>query len=432
MPTAQVDRLYREGVAAVRAGDKETARQKLMAVIEQEETHEQAWLWLSAAVETKEDRITCLQNALTINPANEQARKGLYKLGVSDDDMPPLPEPPQPPEPVLTDEIWGAQPPVPAPPPPQSPPSSMRMEHAAPRFLEESEREKWERERRQHMYDEAQGGYDNDAKYVLHGDVPERDILELPNAWVQLAIFNPLGDFAAEVEHPNFIHILANLSVASIFQIIAAILAVVLIVQTSIVQAQQFYVNPSAAPDSALLTGSEVLLGVNPVTLIATTLVDAANEAGTTVNDLTGELGDLITGPGLITFIAVTAIGTLLGVFLGQFFRGWVASWVCGFVGGKGDVINTTMALSTAFVVTSLARLIMVPLIPFLPILALGLIGFGLGIYTWILEGMALARAQKFGVLAGMGMVILTNSASSFISGIASFCLLTVLPLILG
>ncbi len=431
MPTAQVDRLYREGVAAFRAGDKETARQKLMAVIQQEETHEQAWLWLSAVVETDTDRITCLQNALTINPANEQARKGLRKLGVSAHEMPPLPEAPRPPdpEPMLTDEIWGAQP---AAPEPEPPPSSMRMEHAQPRFLEESERKKWERERRQHMFDEVQGGYDNDAKYVLHGDVAERDILELPNAWVQLAIFNPLGDFAAEVERPNFVHILANLGVASIFQIIAAILAVVLILQTSIIQAQQFYVDPSAAPDSALLTGSEILFGVNPVTLIATTLVDAANETGTTVNDLTGELGNLITGPGLLMFIVITTIGTLLGVFLGQFFRGWVASGVCGFVGGKGDVINTTMALSTAFVITSLVRLITVPLIPFLPLAALGLIGLGVGFYTWLLEGMALARAQKFGVLAGMGMIIMTNVASGFISGIASFCLISILPLLAG
>src|SRR5690242_9346094 len=93
-----LDQLYREGVAAIRAGDKTTARDKLTTVVRANPTHEQAWLWLSAVVNTDEERITCLQNVLTINPNNEAARRGLKKLGADleiDADMAGEPEEPK-------------------------------------------------------------------------------------------------------------------------------------------------------------------------------------------------------------------------------------------------------------------------------------------------------------------------------------------------
>ncbi len=81
MQPAEVDRLYQEGVAAIRAGDKAAGREKLMQVVEADQLHENAWLWLSGAVETDEDRIVCLENVLTINPRHEKARQALIKLG---------------------------------------------------------------------------------------------------------------------------------------------------------------------------------------------------------------------------------------------------------------------------------------------------------------------------------------------------------------
>jgi tetratricopeptide (TPR) repeat protein len=51
-----------------------------LQVIELDERNEQAWLWLSGVVESVEDRRTCLENVLAINPNNANARLGLERL----------------------------------------------------------------------------------------------------------------------------------------------------------------------------------------------------------------------------------------------------------------------------------------------------------------------------------------------------------------
>ncbi len=71
----------REGIQAVKAGQREKARALLTQVVEQDEHNEQAWLWLSGAVETDEDRRICLENVLALNPNNTAAQRGLAKLG---------------------------------------------------------------------------------------------------------------------------------------------------------------------------------------------------------------------------------------------------------------------------------------------------------------------------------------------------------------
>ena len=69
------------------AGNKAEARTILLAVIEQNERHEEAWLYLSAVTETLEEQQICLENVLAINPNNERAKQGLEtvqrKLGGS-------------------------------------------------------------------------------------------------------------------------------------------------------------------------------------------------------------------------------------------------------------------------------------------------------------------------------------------------------------
>ena len=77
---ATPDELVQQATAAFRAGHKEEARAILMQIIEQDERHEKAWLVLSAVVDTLEERQICLENVLAVNPANEQARKGLEGL----------------------------------------------------------------------------------------------------------------------------------------------------------------------------------------------------------------------------------------------------------------------------------------------------------------------------------------------------------------
>ncbi|HEY4691089.1 MAG TPA: tetratricopeptide repeat protein [Anaerolineae bacterium] len=78
---ANVADLLRDGIAAVKAREFEKARALLMQVIDRDERNEQAWLWLSGAVETDADRRVCLENVLAINPGNAAAQRGLAKLG---------------------------------------------------------------------------------------------------------------------------------------------------------------------------------------------------------------------------------------------------------------------------------------------------------------------------------------------------------------
>jgi hypothetical protein len=75
------DAILNQAVAALKAGDKTEARRLLGNVLAQDSENETAWLWLSGAVETREERIACLENVLSINPDNEPARRGLARLG---------------------------------------------------------------------------------------------------------------------------------------------------------------------------------------------------------------------------------------------------------------------------------------------------------------------------------------------------------------
>ena len=83
MSTSEIQNWLRESVVAIKAGESAKARELLMRVLKEDDRNEQAWLWLSGAAETDEERRICLENALTINPKNNVARTGLIKLGVT-------------------------------------------------------------------------------------------------------------------------------------------------------------------------------------------------------------------------------------------------------------------------------------------------------------------------------------------------------------
>jgi hypothetical protein len=78
--STSADSLVREAIAVYRAGNKSQARNLLLQAVDLDEHHEQAWLWLSAVVDSVEDQITCLENVLTINPNNEKAKQGIQIL----------------------------------------------------------------------------------------------------------------------------------------------------------------------------------------------------------------------------------------------------------------------------------------------------------------------------------------------------------------
>jgi hypothetical protein len=75
-----VDAMVRAGIRSYRAGRKAEARTLLEKAVEIDEHNEQAWLWLSAVVDSPEDQRTCLENVLFINPENDSARQGLQML----------------------------------------------------------------------------------------------------------------------------------------------------------------------------------------------------------------------------------------------------------------------------------------------------------------------------------------------------------------
>ncbi len=77
--TGQDDQ-FKQAVAAFKAGRRDEARNLLMDIVDKDERHEQAWLYLSALVETVEEQQICLENVLEISPNNDRARKGLEKV----------------------------------------------------------------------------------------------------------------------------------------------------------------------------------------------------------------------------------------------------------------------------------------------------------------------------------------------------------------
>lgn len=72
-----VDNLLKEGAAAVKAGQSARARTLLQRVLRQRPSDASAWLWLSGAVETDDERRECLEKVLEIDPDNPHAKKGL-------------------------------------------------------------------------------------------------------------------------------------------------------------------------------------------------------------------------------------------------------------------------------------------------------------------------------------------------------------------
>jgi hypothetical protein len=90
-PTPDVPALLRSAMSALTRGDKATARDLLTTVLEMDDRNEQAWLWLSGAVDSPSEQRICLENVLTINPASTAARQGLAYLS---EQAPPEPSAP--------------------------------------------------------------------------------------------------------------------------------------------------------------------------------------------------------------------------------------------------------------------------------------------------------------------------------------------------
>ncbi len=76
----QANQLVKEGIQAIRDGDKQLGRGKLEAAVQIDSYNEAAWFWLASVVETEEERRTCLGNVVIINPGNTKAQQMLRQL----------------------------------------------------------------------------------------------------------------------------------------------------------------------------------------------------------------------------------------------------------------------------------------------------------------------------------------------------------------
>jgi thioredoxin-like negative regulator of GroEL len=72
--------LTQQGISALKAGDKQNAKKLLHLAIQNNPKDIQAWLWLSGAVDTNQERAECLQEILKLDPNNQVATRGLAQL----------------------------------------------------------------------------------------------------------------------------------------------------------------------------------------------------------------------------------------------------------------------------------------------------------------------------------------------------------------
>lgn len=75
-----MDSLTQRGIAAAKSGRKAEAYRLLTESVKTNPRDALAWLWLSGVVDNDDDRRTCLENVLGIDPQNESARLGLTIL----------------------------------------------------------------------------------------------------------------------------------------------------------------------------------------------------------------------------------------------------------------------------------------------------------------------------------------------------------------
>lgn len=79
----RIDRLL-DAIELVRLNRQDEALPILRELIQEDNDFEEAWLWMSVAVDSVDQSIICLDNVLRINPDNWQAAGALYKLRETD------------------------------------------------------------------------------------------------------------------------------------------------------------------------------------------------------------------------------------------------------------------------------------------------------------------------------------------------------------
>jgi hypothetical protein len=78
-PEHRIDRLM-DAIDLIKADRHAEARPILQALISENGDFEDAWMWMSLAVDSLDQRAVCLDNVLRVNPNNSTAAGALYRL----------------------------------------------------------------------------------------------------------------------------------------------------------------------------------------------------------------------------------------------------------------------------------------------------------------------------------------------------------------
>ncbi|MCF6277806.1 MAG: tetratricopeptide repeat protein [Anaerolineales bacterium] len=87
------DTMLQDAIEAIRRGDKAKAKELLTRLLTADQKNATYWVWMSAAVETKKERIYALRTALNIDAENAAAQRGLVLMGAipPDETIQPFP-----------------------------------------------------------------------------------------------------------------------------------------------------------------------------------------------------------------------------------------------------------------------------------------------------------------------------------------------------
>jgi tetratricopeptide (TPR) repeat protein len=75
------DTIYQEALTAIQQGQRARARDLLTRLLRTTQNNVDYWLWMSAVVDTQNERVFCLEKALKLDPQNKAARRGLILAG---------------------------------------------------------------------------------------------------------------------------------------------------------------------------------------------------------------------------------------------------------------------------------------------------------------------------------------------------------------
>ena len=70
-----MDEKLKDAIAAVRAGDKDTAQRQLTALLDEDPQQDQGWYLLSLLVDSPQKQAAYLSKTLSLNPLHEKAKE---------------------------------------------------------------------------------------------------------------------------------------------------------------------------------------------------------------------------------------------------------------------------------------------------------------------------------------------------------------------